>query len=440
MRKLKVEEVEKFIAGDDTIFPKIFAEYRNKVNYMALSILHNEADCEEVVQNTFIRVFEKRDNLKDASAFNTWIYRIAHNISLDLYRKNKRNLSSDHYDVEELSDIKGHHSTEYEMKKNTIRESIQVQIGNLPDDLKEVCNLWFLSDCTLEEIAQILELPKGTVKSRLHRAKRQLRSDLRRNEITPSTFLAFSFPTFAFKIYMTLLESQKLSTASNVRVLGNIESATKVPVSRMMEAITNNILTRSGLGIYALVSLLALGGLGMSMNSDDQPIDTTAKNIQEIMYLKEKTNKSLQIGILFDGDIKEKDISILYQDETIKLDVVDQDRCTFIAKENGVYTVEYKTIKKEIEINNIDKTAPSLVDISVDDGIVRLSVEDDASGVDFEMSYVKSGDKEIPFVQIDDNNLYLGDILEEDAYVRLYDKTGNYENYEISVSYIYGEE
>ncbi|MDF9825289.1 RNA polymerase sigma factor (sigma-70 family) [Breznakia sp. PF5-3] len=429
MSGLKAEEIQKFIDGDDTVYPKIFAVYKNKVNYMAIKILRNEADCEEVVQNTFIKVFEKRKDLKDASAFNTWIYRIAYNASLDLYRKNKRNLSSDNHDVEELSDST--RDTNYEVKKHTILESVRLQIESLPKELKEICDLWFLSGCSLEEISGILNVPKGTVKSRLHRARKQLRSDLQRQEITPRTFLTLSFPTFAYRIYVSMIETHKITAASGARIMRKIEEATNVSVDALASAIGNNSLGRASIGTFVLLSSLLLGGLGAAgvMN----PTDTSAKNITEVMYLDEITNKNLQIGIIFDGTIKAKDVKVTLNGKKIKLDVVDKDRCTFIASENGQYVIKYKNSNEEIEIKNIDKSAPVLLGISADDGLISLSAEDNHSGIDFEKSYVEAGDKKISLVKIDEKNFYLSDALEKDATVRFYDIAGNYETYKINV-------
>ncbi|MFV0393412.1 MAG: RNA polymerase sigma factor [Coprobacillaceae bacterium] len=393
MVKIRNEEIKKFIDGDDSIFPKIFAVYRNKINYLAIEILHNEADCEEVVQNTFIKIIEKREGLQDERSFNSWVYRIAYNTSLDLYRKNKRRNTENPQDIEDMSDIDS--DTENTIRKKVILESIQNQIDDLPNDMREICVLRFVADCSIEEISEIMKIPKGTVKSRLHRAKSKMKTGLRTKEITPTAYLSLVFPPLTHHLFQSLSERLPVLPSAEIAIIKGIERSSKISAESIVNGIADKAISISSVGIIAVTSSLMFGGLGLysTLGKGNIEDDNSANQISEVLYLDELTNKNLQVGLVFDGIVDCDDVTVLLDNQKIKVENVENDKCMFIVKENGVYNISYKQEKEEIVISNIDKEGPELINISKENGLIKIEATDHFSGIDIDSTYVEEGEK-----------------------------------------------
>ncbi|MDF9824228.1 RNA polymerase sigma factor (sigma-70 family) [Breznakia sp. PF5-3] len=433
MSRLKKEEIQKFLDGDDSVFPEIFAAYRNKINYLAIEILRNQADCEEVVQNTFIKIITKRKDLRDASAFNTWIYRIAYNDCMDIYRQNKKGKTgmNNDYTLENYSDNKGEPNDV--VSKKAILEAIQSEIDGLPEDMKQVCLLRFVGECSLEEISEIMSIPKGTVKSRLNRAKVKLREGLVDKHVTPAIYMSLSFTPLVFKLYASLVKQQEMQPLVETKVAKVIENATGVTAG--VTVASGGMIIGFGSAVIGTSILLALFGTYTIINPI---IDQTAEvvKIEEINYLKDLTNENLQIVLMFSGEPDAKDISITFVDEntTIEAESVDNENYMFVAKANGTYHVEYGGVAQDIKVDNIDKQSPKLKSLEKEEGLLKIIGSDDFSGIDFDKSYVEEGSNKFDLIKIDDTSAFFKDAVKKKAKLYLYDKVGNYQVYEINAT------
>lgn len=159
----KKSSVEKAKNGSEENFLALINENRLSIYKVAKGILNNQYDIEDAIQNTIIKAYEKIGTLKDNKFFKTWIIRILINECKDILRKNKRIISLDkeinqevYIDVYENIDL--------------IRA-----INLLGEELKIVTVLFYFEDMTTKDIALILEIPEGTVRSRLSRARQKLR-------------------------------------------------------------------------------------------------------------------------------------------------------------------------------------------------------------------------------------------------------------------------
>lgn len=132
---------------------------------MAFSILQNGADAEDAVSEAILRAYEKLGTLKNRDSFRNWILQITANEAKKIYRQNRRtspvewedNLSPEFYDE--------HHE-------------LWDAVMQLDSGYRDAIVLFYYERCTIQEISEILECRQGTVKSRLHRAKEQLRAML----------------------------------------------------------------------------------------------------------------------------------------------------------------------------------------------------------------------------------------------------------------------
>ena len=158
--------------GDMRTLLYLVNENRLDIYKVAKGILHSEDDVEDAIQNTVIKVFENIKTLKQDEFFETWMIRILINECNNIMRKNKRVLRFQESLVVETYD------DEYE-KLDLINA-----IASLNNELKIITRLYYFEDMSTVKIAKILNIPEGTVRSRLARAREKLKKQMiERNDI-----------------------------------------------------------------------------------------------------------------------------------------------------------------------------------------------------------------------------------------------------------------
>jgi RNA polymerase sigma-70 factor (ECF subfamily) len=171
--------------GDREAFETLVDLYQDKIYYFALRMLGNAQEAEDVVQETFLRVYTNLDRYDETHKFSTWIYRIANNLCIDRLRRRKPTLSLDFED--ENGDTTGagyavlsseEDRPEEQMILSELQTTVRDAIEKLPDKYKSVVVLRYLHDLSLQEIGEVLDLPVTTVKTRVHRAREALRLKL----------------------------------------------------------------------------------------------------------------------------------------------------------------------------------------------------------------------------------------------------------------------
>ncbi|MFP4249245.1 MAG: sigma-70 family RNA polymerase sigma factor [Armatimonadota bacterium] len=179
--------VERARQGDRAAFGQLVDEYKDKIyNYVA-RMLNDPYEAEDVTQEAFLRAYKSLPRFRGASSFHTWLYRIASNLAIDVVRKRKRQdptfsldepLESDDGEYErELPDETG--GPEDRTSTRETRVAVRRAIMDLPEKLRDVMILYELQGETYEDIADILDVPLGTVKSRLFNARNRLKDSLR---------------------------------------------------------------------------------------------------------------------------------------------------------------------------------------------------------------------------------------------------------------------
>ncbi len=181
------ELVGRFNAGDEKAFVEIMARYREKIYSVALALLRNRADAEEIVQDTFIRAHRGLARFRGDSSLATWLHRVAVNLSRNRYWYNFRrrrhamlsmdsalndqgtNTFADLISTETPSPVGEAVTTEFTALVTSCMEQLDARH-------REILTLRNLRDCPYEEIARALGLNVGTVKSRIARARENLRA------------------------------------------------------------------------------------------------------------------------------------------------------------------------------------------------------------------------------------------------------------------------
>lgn len=170
--------------GDRHAFEELVDMYKDKIYHLGYRMLGQSGDAEDVVQETFLRVYMNLDRYDENQKFSTWIYRIATNLCIDRLRKRKPNYSLD----AELPDSEGadwystlasdQDTPEEELVLSETQQQIRKAIETLPEKYKSVVILRYLHDMSLQEIGDVLQMPVTTIKTRVHRGREFLRKKL----------------------------------------------------------------------------------------------------------------------------------------------------------------------------------------------------------------------------------------------------------------------
>lgn len=176
--------IERVLSGDDNAFGEIVGRYQKRIFSLCFRMCNNEQDTLDLSQEVFLRVYHNLKSFKGTSSFSTWIYRIASNISIDHLRKVKKMkvisltpVSADD-DAPSFDLPDDTYSPEESYRKKELTEAIAAALIRLSPDHRRIIVLRDINQLSYEEIGDILELEPGTVKSRIFRARDQLRKIL----------------------------------------------------------------------------------------------------------------------------------------------------------------------------------------------------------------------------------------------------------------------
>ncbi len=145
---------------------------------VAQGVLRNTADAEEVAQDALLRAYQKFDRLQDRTRFRSWLVRITFRLALDRWRSAKRRERRETEWAAPDHGI-GSLSTEQLFASNAFRERLEKALDELPEKFRLVLILAAIEGYTLEEVASMLNIPVGTVKSRLFLGRKALAEKLR---------------------------------------------------------------------------------------------------------------------------------------------------------------------------------------------------------------------------------------------------------------------
>lgn len=184
-----LELIEKFGNGDEKAFEQLIIRYERKIYSICIYFLKNREDAEDAAQEIILKLYKKLGSFRKESAFSTWMNYVASNTCRDYLRKRKRNqvlyLDEDiRTDESSISrELPSEEDTPEEcMEKKELGVLMQEALFKLKDDHKEILLMREYQELSYEEISEILEISVGTVKSRIYRARQDLKGLLNQGE------------------------------------------------------------------------------------------------------------------------------------------------------------------------------------------------------------------------------------------------------------------
>ena len=163
--------VERSLAGDDMAFEYLFNRYGDAMRRLFLQRSTSVEDTEDLLQETFIKVYINLHRYSSQYTFGQWVYTIARNTHIDFERRRQEDIS---IDEKFSSPAACSPSPEENLINQQQRSQIEHYIECLPEQYRQLFTMRFLEDYSYDEISEALHLPMGTVKTQIHRARERM--------------------------------------------------------------------------------------------------------------------------------------------------------------------------------------------------------------------------------------------------------------------------
>ena len=186
MNELKEKTDEQLIAlfqgGEERAFVLLVERFKDRLVNFVYRFLNDMTDAEDLVQETFLKVYKNKHAYREIAKFSTWIYTIAGNLARSELRKKKRRktytMSDMSYADNEFNPVDPDKDTEGVVFNSYAGEEIMKAIKNLKEPFKTIIILRDIQELSYDDISTILDIPMGTVKSRVNRARLKLQETL----------------------------------------------------------------------------------------------------------------------------------------------------------------------------------------------------------------------------------------------------------------------
>jgi len=167
--------------GKQRAYSVLLDQYQERVYWHVRKIVNLHEDADDVVQNTFIKVFRGIDKFKGDSKLYTWIFRIATNESLTLLQKRKKK-QSESLDSYEVSQVTKYLQSENSFSGDEITQQLWKAVYKLPEKQRIVFQMKYFDDLPYKDISQILETSEGSLKASYHHATKKITEQLKKIE------------------------------------------------------------------------------------------------------------------------------------------------------------------------------------------------------------------------------------------------------------------
>ena len=171
--------INQILSGDANAFTQLVNRYKDLVFTLALRMLKNREEAEEVSQDTFVKTYRSLNKFKGDSKFSTWIYKVAYNSCLDRIKKNKKYLNDveiNEFTEHQVKTVNNAFDALVEEERNQL---IQDCLHLLPSDDSFLLTLYYYEEQSLDEIADIVGISTNNVKVKLFRSRKKLASILK---------------------------------------------------------------------------------------------------------------------------------------------------------------------------------------------------------------------------------------------------------------------
>lgn len=411
--------VIKIQSGDEDSFAEIYYLLYPKIYFFSLSILKDVNLAEDIVHDVFIIVRNKISTLKNPKLFIAWINKITYNRCIIELEIQKKQISVNYEDkFKEVKSLEEKYNPELVFEKIDQKNYILKLLDKLSDNHKNLILLKYYSGLKNDEIADVMKIPLGSVKSGLHYAKLNLRKLAARNKMYGILFI----PNISYRL--------------NIIANNNIMRVKDFSYDDMQ--INKANYTKNNISAKSLKFIGIVIGIVFYINFYRTDLSPT---IVAISYDNQQRfiNKNVNITILIDKYKYIEDIYMIDKNNN-KYEARQSNNESYIFNldKNGEYKVYINGIlHKNINIDFIDKENPKVINYTYDKKELHIKIEDNLSKINYDKIYIEDIDgNKININEKDEiDNKIIIDIPKNDLTLFLFDNAGNKSKYKISIKY-----
>lgn len=389
------ELINRIKEKDSQAFTQLYEQTYQKIYFLSLSILKNEADAQDATQETYIKILNNIDNLKDVTMFTAWSNRIAYNVCMRII-ENRRDIATEDEELAMIADTCLEVNPLYMATKNEKKQMFAKLIDNMEPVLRATVVMKYYQGLKISEISTAMACPEGTVKSRLNTAKKQLLK-----AITKEGSDGFFYGAFAIlPLRSVLLDSAKNIALSPETAFSTLTQALHkgAMCTKVNFTPTKSAASFANVNVSPAIALSTLSVSVLAAASCATLALSIAPTYANIMVPQEY----MAAPISFSAQVK----SIMPLSEVYALSPTgekstgkqqENDRYIFTAVQNGTYQLcavsknGEESIEK-VDINNIDDKIPSVISYANDETSITVKLSDDKSGIDFKSIVGKYAD------------------------------------------------
>lgn len=167
--------IEDVLSGNKQAYGKIIEKYKNPLFATILRMTRNQQDAEDLVQESFIKIYHQLGKFNGKGSFSSWMYRVAINHCLDEFRKKRYKMEQVEINEVHAKDFQHPEVTYLKKEKNRQLEKL---IGRLPEDERLILLLRYVNELSYKEISELMNVSLATVRNKLHRGKKKLRKTM----------------------------------------------------------------------------------------------------------------------------------------------------------------------------------------------------------------------------------------------------------------------
>ena len=169
--------IEEVLSGNKQAYTQIINKYKNQLYATILRMTKNPQDAQDLVQESFIKVYHNLGKYDGVGSFSSWIYRVAINHCMDEFRKKRYKMKQ--VEINEETFVNANHPEVIFLKKEKNRQ-LERLIATLPEDERMIILLRYVNELSYCEISELVQLSLSNVRTKLHRAKKKMRESVER--------------------------------------------------------------------------------------------------------------------------------------------------------------------------------------------------------------------------------------------------------------------
>lgn len=178
--------IQQTLNGNVNDYAFLVEKYKHMVFTLTIRIVKNREEAEEVSQDVFVKAYKNLKNFKGDSKFSTWIYKIAYYASLDVLKRNKRQISSENIDTIKERDMGNSDDSLKFLYEKERKQIINDALLRLNEDERVIVTLYYFEELPIKEISKVVGLSEDNIKIKLFRSRKKL-TELLKNVIEQNT-------------------------------------------------------------------------------------------------------------------------------------------------------------------------------------------------------------------------------------------------------------